>query len=188
MGTGDAPDQPQSGEWLPPEPPGGGEPVRPAPPQPPPQQPQQPQQPAWGQPPPAQQPYGYGQQSPYGYGAGYGYGQPPYQQQWSQAEPDNTPGVAGFILSVTSLGTLVLFFGVLSFLNIPLSIAGAIVSRTGVKKVERGETRKHKDLSQWGYWLGIAGIVLSVLALAAWIAVLVSDPSVLDELDDTEPR
>ncbi|MDQ3936302.1 MAG: hypothetical protein M3340_16915, partial [Actinomycetota bacterium] len=134
---------------------------------------QQQQQQQW---PPPQQ-YGgspYGQQSPWA--ATYYY---------SYAEPSNTPAVAGFIMSIASIGTLVMFFGLISPLTLGVSIASTIVSRNGVRKVEKGETRKNGDLAKWGYWLGIVGIVLSILAAAAWIALIASDP---DMFDDTTPR
>jgi hypothetical protein len=181
------------------EPPGHGPPGH-APGQGPPGQP--PPTPAWGTPPTQQQsPYGQGQygQSPYGgspYG-GYPYGQAPYggppspyaaTYGWQQAEPNNSPAVAGFVLSITSIGTLILFFGFLSPINFCVSIAGIFVSRNGIKKVERGETNRNKDLAKWGFWLGIVGAVLAALAIILFIAVIASDPNWLDELDDTEPR
>ena len=181
----DGPQDPPQQGWLPPE-----TPAQPPPPwQPPPQQPGQ--QPQYGQPPPA-----WGQQPPPQYGQ-QPYGQPsPYGQQtpwastyyWTPAEPDNTPAVAGFIMSLASIGTLVMFFGFLSPVNLCLSIASTFVSRNGIKKVERGETTKNKDLAKWGFWLGIAGAVLSLLVIAAFIALIASDPSWLDDLDDSEPR
>ena len=185
------PQDPQSappGGWLPPAPPGGG-PASPPGGPPPEQQGQYAQQPpAWqhqGQyaqqqqqqqwPPPQQ--YGgspYGQQSPWASTYYYSY-----------AEPSNTPAVAGFIMSIASIGTLVMFFGLISPLTLCVSIASTIVSRNGSRKVERGETRKNADLAKWGYWLGVVGIVLSILAAAAWIALFASDP---DVFDDTTPR
>ena len=189
-------DPPQQG-WLPPEAAEGQQqppPGQPPPGQGPPQYGQQP--PAWGQP-------GYGQQQPYGQQQ-YGqqpYGQQPYGQQnpygqpspwastyyWTQAEPDNTPAMAGFIMSLASIGTLVMFFGFLSPFNLALSIAAIFVSRNGIKKVERGETTKNKDIGKWGFWLGIVGAVLSLLVILAFVALVTSDPSWLDDLDD-EPR
>jgi hypothetical protein len=160
----------------------------------------QPQQP----PPPAQwaPPQGTGWSQP-GYGQpGYGqpgWGQSPYGQgsPWASTyyyrpmEPDNSPGLAGFILSITSIGMLVIFFGLLSPITFCLSIAGLVVSRNGIKKVERGETRKNRDLARWGFWLGVAGIVLSLLAIGGWVALFVADPDAFDDdefdSDDGDP-
>ena len=207
-------DPPGSG-WDPPEPPGGS-PVGPPPSQPPPLHGGQPQygqqpygaQPPAGQPPAGQQPYGQqppaGQQpytqNPYGqqqWGQQPGYGAPPYQQQptpwastyyWHQAEPDNTPATAGFIMSLVSIGTLVMFFGFLSPVNLCLSIAAVFVSRNGIRKVDNGETTRGKDLAKWGFWLGVVGAVLSALVILAFILLVTSDTSWLDDLETTEPR
>ena len=151
-----------------------------------------------GGPPQAQgSPYGYGspqgQGSPYGYGSPYG--QSPYAGQpspwastyyYTYAEPDNTPATAGFIMSLASIAVLVLFFGFLSPLTLILSVAAIFVSRNGIKKVERGETKRNKDLAQWGFWLGIVGAVLSALAIAGWLAVILSDPDFFDTPPDQD--
>lgn len=194
----DPPGEPPDGGWLPPEPPGGTPPGSGPPGSGP---PSPPADPAWGAPPQGQPSYGqpsYGQppyqgpswQGPYAQQQPYGQGSP-YQQpqyQWHQAEPDNSPAVAGFVLSITSLGTLILFFGFLSPINFCVSIAGIFVSRNGIRKVERGETTRNKDLAKWGFWLGIVGVVLSALVIIGLIALFASDPNWLDELDDSEPR
>jgi hypothetical protein len=146
--------------------------------------------PGWGQPGYGQQGYtqpGYGQQ---GYGQpGYGqqaYGQQAYGQTgyygypsydaWSKATqgPPNNAAVGGFITSVVSIGLLVFIIGLSAPLTFFASIAGTIVSRNGIKKVESGETKKNMDLARWGFWLGIAGIVLSLLAAGAWTAIFIA--------------
>jgi hypothetical protein len=192
---------PPPGGWLPPEnpggaAPGGGPPAGGGPPgQPPyPQQPPHPQQPPspYSQPPQGwgQQPPQYGQQPPQ-YGQPNPYGQPsPWASTyyWQQSEPDNTPAIAGFIMSIASIATLVMFFGFLSPVNLCVSVAAIFVSRNGIKKVERGETTKNKDLAKWGFWLGIVGTVLAALVIIAFIAVVASSPEWFDDLDTTEPR
>ncbi|MEA2473948.1 MAG: hypothetical protein QOE06_1863 [Thermoleophilaceae bacterium] len=80
-------------------------------------------------------------------------------------------------MALASLGTLVLFFGFLSPLNLGVSIAAIFVSRNGIKKVERGETTRNKDLAKWGFWLGIVGAALSALVIVAFVAVIAADPS-----------
>jgi hypothetical protein len=135
-------------------PPPGGWP----PPQPPPQYQQQ------------YPPYGYGQQSPWA---------PTYH--WTYAEPDNNAATGGFITSIASIAVLVFTLGIFSPLTLIASIAGIAVSRNGLQKIERGETTKSRDMAQWGFWLGIAGVVLSLLALAAWVALVVAVPETFDE-------
>ena len=157
---------------------------------------------AWGQQPGAQQPGAWGQPG------GAAYGQQPYGQQtyaqaahnqpspWASSyyyayqEPDNSPALAGFICSITSIGTLVVFFGILAPITLGVSIGGIVASRKGLKKVKDGETRKYKGLAQWGFWLGIAGVVLSLLAIAGWVALIATDPDAFDEdydPDDGDP-
>ena len=181
------------GDWLPPTAPGAQPPTPPAgqPPytepggQPPYSQPQAPYGTGWGQP-GYGAPYAGGQHVQPPYGSPYGQGSPwAPTYYYSYAQPSNTPAVAGFIMSIASIGSLVFFLGLLSPVTLGVSIASTIVSRNGVRKVERGETERNKDLAQWGYWLGIVGIVLSILAAAVWIAVIASAP---DVFDDSTPR
>lgn len=162
-------------------------------------------QPAYGQsasaPPSAQGQPGYGPQAGWGqpgYGQPYGgwqqyggYGQNPYGSPWAstyyaQREPDNGNAIAGFIISLASIGALFFFLGLLAPISIVLSIVAIFVSRNGVKKVDRGETGKNRALGQWGFWLGIAGVVLSLLALAAWIALFLADPEAFEDEFDPE--
>jgi hypothetical protein len=157
--------------FLPPEP-AGPEPElgdRPAQPPPPPLAPS-PQQ----QPPPPAQTYGY---PPPGYGAppppGYAY---PPQQQWSYpqaAVPDNGQAVAGFVFSLVSLGLLVISAGLSTIVSIGCAIAGIVCSRNGKKKVDAGETPKHRGLAQAGFIIGWVSLGLSLLATIAWTLVLV---------------
>jgi hypothetical protein len=156
--------------FLPPEP-AGPEPElgdRPAQPPPPPLAPS-PQQ----QPPPPAQTYGY---PPPGYGAppppGYAY---PPQQQWSYpqaAVPDNGQAVAGFVFSLVSLGLLVISAGLSTIVSIGCAIAGIVCSRNGKKKVDAGETPKHRGLAQAGFIIGWVSLALSILATIAWALVL----------------
>ncbi|HKP21930.1 MAG TPA: hypothetical protein VJT68_10460 [Thermoleophilaceae bacterium] len=167
----------QEPRFLPPEPPGPEPDIarRPqaAPPEPPPP------------PPPPQQTYGYpppppgapaGAAPPPGYG-GYqapppGWGQPP-QWAWQPPVPDNGQAVTGFVFSIVGVGLLVISFGLSSIVSVGCAITGIICSRNGKKKVERGETPKHKGLAQAGYIVGWVGLALSVLATAGWILAIV---------------
>ena len=158
-------ESPGEGGWLPPATPGQQQPA----------QPQQPYNPY------GYQPYGYpppGQQAPYW----------PQTVYWQQ-EPGNTPAMVGFIMSIASIATTFMSIGFLSPITLLVSIASTIVSRTGQKKVDRGETRKSRDLATWGFWLGIAGIVLALLALTIWIVAIASNPDLFDDTSspDGEP-
>jgi hypothetical protein len=182
-----------------PEPELGDRPAQaPAPPPPPQQQPpQQPTQtygypppPGYGAPPPPPPPppgYGYPPPPPGAYppappppGQGYppppppGYAYPP-PPPWAypqQAVPDNGPAVAGFVFSLVSGGLLIISGGFSTIISIACAIVGIIYSRKGKKKVDAGETPKHRGLAQAGFIIGWVSLVLSVLATVAWTLVL----------------
>jgi hypothetical protein len=88
--------------------------------------------------------------------------------------------MTGFILATVSISVTVLFFGVLAPLTLLVSIASVFVSRSGIKKVDRGETTKNRSLARWGFWLGVAGTVLAALAILAWVLVIVNNPDLFD--------
>ena len=166
--------------FLPPEP-AGPEPElgnRPAPPPPP--QPTQtygypPPPPGYGYPPPPPPPgYGYQQQQQQPPPPPPGYAYVP-QPQWGypqQAVPDNGPAVAGFVFSLVSGGLLIISAGVSTVISVACAIVGIVYSRKGKKKVEAGETPKHRGLAQAGFIIGWVSLVLSVVATIAWTLVL----------------
>ena len=158
--------------FLPPQAPGpepdlGDRPQQQQPP--PPQQPAPPPPPqqTYGYPPPPGQPYyappppGYGQQYP----PPWGYAQPPV--------PDNGQAVAGFVFSLVALGLLVISAGLSSIVSLGCSIAGIILGRNGKRKVDRGETPKHRGLAQAGFIIGWVSLALSILATIGWILFIV---------------
>jgi len=142
--------------FLPPEP-GGAEPDlgAPTPPRPP-------QQQHAAYPPPQQQ---------------MGWNQPPQQQWgWQPAQPpvpDNGSAVAGFVLSLVAAGLLLISVGLSSIVSIVCSGLGIFYSRKGKQRVERGETPKHGGLAQAGFITGIVTLVISLLATAFWVLIVV---------------
>ena len=152
--------------YLPPEP-GGPEPdlgasAPPPPPPPPPPQPQYQQQPTY------QQQLGWGGQQP----------QPQQPQQpwaWQPRPriPDNGAAMAGFVLSMVAIGLLVISVGLSSIVSIVCAALGIYYSREGKLRVERGETPKHGSLAQAGFISGIVTLVLSLLATAFWVLIIV---------------
>lgn len=189
-----------AGGWLPPVPPGPNQPQpppagsvaasgHPPPSEPPPGEgphgepptaggPAAPpggwQQPGYAPPPPSggwQQP-GYGWQQPPGYGGPpYGGWQPPPWQA-RPPEPGNGTAVTGFVLSLVGVGLLFVTAGLSTIFSLGFGIAGAVLGRQGTRKVDEGETRRHRGLGQAGFVIGIAGSVLSVLATVAWVLIL----------------
>ena len=163
----------QEPRFLPPEP-AGPEPDlarRPQEQPPKPPQPAAPQQ-TYGYPPP---PPGYQQPPPPGYG-GYqapppGWGHPP-QWAWQPPVPDNGQAVAGFVFSIVAVGLLFISAGLSTVVSIGCAITGIVCSRNGKRKVDRGETPKHKGLAQAGYIIGWVGLGLSILATLFWILAI----------------
>lgn len=157
-------------------PPQAPPPQAPQPPPPPPQQQQQqgtygypPPPPGYGYPPPpAPPPSGQAYPPPPGYAypqAQWGYAQPPV--------PDNGQAVAGFVFSLVALGLLVISAGLSTVVSLGCAIVGIICSRNGKKKVDAGETPKHRGLAQAGFIIGWVSLGLSILATIAWIVVIV---------------
>ena len=142
-----------TGEWLPPQAPGGE-----SPPQPPPEYPQQPQQPAPGywQPPPA-----------------------PLPQQ-----PPNNDAVAGFTCGI--IGASLLFFtgGLSTIVSRVHGLVAIPYSRKGKRNVEEGRTPKHKGLASAGYVIGIVTVLLSIIAIVAWVLIFTTVDINWDEFDD----
>ena len=173
--------------FLPPEPAGPEPELGDRPPQPPPQAPPPAAAPSPGygyppSPPPGQPPPGYGYppppagqayQPPPAYGQQPGYAYPPPWGYPQPAVPDNGQAIAGFVLSLVSLGLLVISAGLSTIISIGCAVAGVICSRNGKRKVDAGETPKHRGLAQAGYIIGWVSLGLSILATIAWIAIFV---------------
>lgn len=123
------------------------------------------QQQGWGQAPPGWQAQGW--QQPQAAPAPWVY------QPRPPTEPDNGPAVTGFTLAMVSSGLLVLSGGLSSFISVICSGLAIVYSRRGRKRVDSGETPKHRGLAQAGFITGIVSLVLSVLATAFWGLLLV---------------
>ena len=187
----------EDGGFLPPEPAGPEPELGDRPPQAPPTAAQPPgaQPPGYGyappspgQPAPGQAPPGYGYPPPppgHAYPPPPGYGPPPgapapppgyaYPPPWGYAQqsvPDNGQAVAGFVFSLVALGLLVISAGLSTIVSIGCAIAGIICSRNGKRKVDAGETPKHRGLAQAGFIIGWVALGLSILATIAWIVVI----------------
>ena len=201
--------------FLPPEPAGPEPDLSARPPQPPPPTPQAQQSPPALQPqqtPPAPQPqqtYGYPppppgaapvQQAGAGPPPGYGYQPPPpgyppqpgyaYPPQWGYPpQPrvaDNGQAVAGFVLSLVAIGLLVISFGLSSIVSLGCAIGGVVCSRNGKRKVDAGETPKHRGLAQAGFIIGWVGVGLAILATAGWIVAIAA--GAFDSNSSSDPQ
>jgi hypothetical protein len=117
---------------------------------------QQPGAPGWQAPPP-------GSPTPAG----------PWTYPPRAAEPDNGPAVAGFVLSLVAGGLLLFSVGLSSIVSVICAAFGIVYSRKGRRKVDAGETPKHRGLAQAGFVTGIVVVVLSALATAFWLLILI---------------
>ncbi len=109
--------------------------------------------------------------------------------QFVQSPPHQSNGlaVASIITSSISLGVLMLTVGLASPLTAVASVVGTVLGHKGKLAVDRGEAAQQRELATAGFWVGVAGIALSVLALLAWVAlivglILLDDSSWVDEL------
>jgi hypothetical protein len=126
----------------------------------------QPPPPGWQQPPP-------------------GWQQPPWGYQ--QREPDNGPAIAGFVLSLVAGALLVFSGGLSTVVSIGCAIAGIVLGRKGKRKVDAGETSKNRGLAQAGFIVGIVSLVLSLIATAVWVLILIlalTDDEFQQDLED----
>lgn len=140
------------------------------------QQPAQPTSQPW-----AQQPYyAYGQQpytqqsyqQPYAYQPqGAYYAQPGYYQPY-YAGPDNGLATASLVTAVIALALLVFTAGWSAPISVIASAISIFLGHKGKKAVDEGRTRKNRDVAVAGFWTGIAGVVLSILAAAFWLVFI----------------
>jgi hypothetical protein len=144
-----------TGEWLPPQPPGGEPPGGAPPPQPPPEYPQQP---------------------PPGYWQPQAAPQPP--------QPPNNDAVAGFTCGIIGVSLLFFTGGLSTIVSLALGIVAIPYSRKGKRNVEEGRTPKHKSLASAGYVIGIVTVVLSIIAIVIWILIFTTVEIDWQEFDD----
>jgi CHASE2 domain-containing sensor protein len=100
--------------------------------------------------------------------------------------PDNGQAVAGFIFSLVGVGLLVISFGLSTIVSLGCSITGAVCSRNGKRKVDRGESPKHRGLAQAGLIIGWVGVALAILATAGWIIAIAA--GAFDETSSSDPE
>jgi hypothetical protein len=102
-------------------------------------------------------------------------------------DADNGPAVTGFVLSVVAGGLLIVSGGISSIISVACSIFGIVYSRKGTRRVESGETTRNAGLAKAGFIIGIVSLILSVLATAAWILIVVliaTDEEFRDDFED----
>jgi hypothetical protein len=130
----------------------------------PPQPPAEPQPPA----PAPQQPY-----TPPPLPPGYEQHYRPIYPQYTPKPPGNDSAVASIIVACTSIGFLILSVGLLA----PLTLIGSAISiplgHAGKRNVDEGKTKQNRDIAVAGFWTGIAGVALALVAIIAWIVIVI---------------
>jgi hypothetical protein len=84
----------------------------------------------------------------------------PAAPQGQPATPDNGMGTAALVMGI-------LQFVCLGFVG---SILAIIFGRIGMKKADQG-LATNRSSAQWGFWLGIVGLILFVIGIIIWIVV-----------------
>jgi hypothetical protein len=75
------------------------------------------------------------------------------------------------VFSLIALGLLVVSLGLSTVVSLGCAIVGIVCSRNGRRRVDRGETPRHRGLAQAGFVIGWVSLGLSILAIVAWILV-----------------
>ena len=72
------------------------------------------------------------------------------------------------------MGTAALVMGILQFVCLgPIaSILAIVFGKIGMNKADQG-LATNKSVAQWGFWLGIVGLILSVIAFIFWVLFFV---------------
>ena len=89
--------------------------------------------------------------------------------------PAAPPAVPGPSASPQNgMGTAALVLGILGFLCLGAigSVLAIIFGKIGMNKADQG-LANNKSMAQWGFWLGIAGLVLTVVLFAVYAVILV---------------
>jgi hypothetical protein len=81
----------------------------------------------------------------------------------------NGNATASLIVSGGSLATLIFTVGFFAPLTLIASIVGTVLGHNGKSATDRDPEVGQRDEAIAGFWMGIAGIVLAVLAIAFWV-------------------
>lgn len=87
--------------------------------------------------------------------------------------PTNNLAVASIITSCCSLGLLLISLGLFAPICGIASVIGCVLGHKGKVAVDEGRAVQQRDLAIAGFWVGTAGWILSLLAIAAWIIMIV---------------
>ena len=89
-------------------------------------------------------------------------------------ERDNGKATAALVLGIAGLVLwLTLGFGVLFFVNLPLSILAWVFGVQAGLSVQRGETSRGAGSARAGMIMGIVGVAIGALSLVGWALLIV---------------
>ena len=76
------------------------------------------------------------------------------------------------------LGTAALILGIVGLVCVPIvpSVLAIVFGRMGMTKADQG-LANNKSSAQWGFWLGVVGLILTVLGLIAWVVIIAAAAS-----------
>jgi pSer/pThr/pTyr-binding forkhead associated (FHA) protein len=98
-------------------------------------------------------------------------------------EEGNLPALAAVFLGPLSIFLLVFSTGAAFFVSLPCAIAAIVLASIGKRKVDKGETDSHRGLAVLGQVTGIIGVVLSTVALIAFLLIAALLDTAVDSLD-----
>jgi hypothetical protein len=98
----------------------------------------------------------------------------------------NGLAVAGLVLGIVALGLLLLSLGLSFLFTLPLAIGAWVCAAQAKARIRDGRTHAGRGQAQVALWLGIAGVVLSVVAMIVWIVLIASGFSLEDFRQDLE--
>ena len=98
-------------------------------------------------------------------------------------EEGNLPALAAAFLGPLSIVLVIFSTGAAFFVSLPCAIAAIVLASVGRRKVDRGETDGFRGLATLGLLTGWIGVILSVLALVAYIVIAVLLDRATDGLD-----
>jgi heme/copper-type cytochrome/quinol oxidase subunit 2 len=97
---------------------------------------------------------------------------PYYPAQPIPPKKPNGNATAALIVSGGSLATLIFTIGFSAPLTLIASIVGTVLGHKGKTATDRDPEVGQRNEAIAGFWMGIAGIVLAVLAIAFWVVLI----------------
>lgn len=105
-------------------------------------------------------------------------GQPPpgyvpyYPAHAAPAKKPNGNATASLIVSGGSLATLVFTAGLFGVLTLIASIVGTVLGHKAKTATDLDPEVGQRDEAIAGFWMGIAGIILSLVGIIFWVALI----------------